>query len=90
MDNYELIKSVDILTTTYTITMNQISEYTFTIRAYNFYGESVNSNIGVQPSKPNEPTLLESTTSSISILWDPVEYSGGVPITKYSVYYDPE
>lgn len=50
MNDYELFKTVDVLTTTYTLKNSSFSSYTFVVRAFNFYGESANSNIGVLPS----------------------------------------
>jgi len=58
MDNYDLFKTVDVLTNTYTLKNSSFAEYSFVIRAFNFYGESTNSNIGVLPSQGKDPYLL--------------------------------
>ena len=50
MDNYELFKTLDVLTTTYKLWNSTYADYTFVVRAFNFYGESADSNMGVLPS----------------------------------------
>jgi hypothetical protein len=88
MNNYALMAQTDSLTNSQFITGPLVTNMWFTVRAFNFYGESLNSNIGTIPSQGRDPVLISSTSTSLKIRWDPSEYNGGTPIISYKVYYD--
>lgn len=60
----------------------------FTVRAFNFYGESLNSNIGTVPSIGKDPVLIQSTSTTLKVRWNPTDYNGGSLILSYKVYFD--
>ena len=74
--------------------LNTGSEYSFLFYAFNAAGRSAASPIedvviGKLPDPPvSPPTLTGSTSSSISISWEPSPNSYNIPIVYYHIYQD--
>lgn len=67
--------------------------YSTTVRAFNAIGESVDSSSvnvysGTVPSKILNVVLDASTTTSITIRYDPPETNGGLTLTSFNIYHD--
>ena len=73
--------------------LETVETYTLVVRAVNIYGESIDSDqeiviIGQKPTTPSIPILTTQSSSDLGLQIVPSSSNGGVPITKYTVYYD--
>ena len=80
---------------TFTIVNNLITgrDYLFEVAAYNFNGIGVLSDSQqlyscILPTEFNAPVRTDSTTSSISISWEPPGDDGGCVLTGFAVFID--
>lgn len=67
--------------------------YSFKVSAVNFNGEGLMSTpvvirSCVVPSGVSAPTVVTSTSSSITLRWTQPQSDGGCPVTSYAVYRD--
>lgn len=73
--------------------MNTVSNYKLQVFAVNKAGDGANSTAvtcftAAIPGQPGTPQLLSSTSSSISLRWDPAYDDGGSPLKQYQLYMD--
>jgi len=68
-------------------------EYSFKVSAVNFNGEGDQSLVGkirscVAPMNVSAPTLISSTSTTVTLRWTQPGNTGGCPITSYAIYRD--
>lgn len=64
-----------------------------TVRSVNVIGESSSSNrltvqAGIVPSQIKSLLWQTSTTTSVTVKWIQPESNGGLPLTKFTLYFD--
>ncbi len=68
------------------------SSYTISVSAINAVGEGTTASITVVaagvPSQLSAPSVTSSTTSSITLTWNPPSFNGGSPVTSYLIKRD--
>lgn len=67
--------------------------YTVTVTSVNQIGESqasnqIQVNVGVAPSQISNLQWSASTTTSVTVSWGLPQSTGGLMLTKFTVYYD--
>ena len=68
-------------------------KYNFYVTAVNFNGEGTSSNKAeiiscVAPSGVQAPSLIDSTSTSITLRWTQPQDTGGCSITSYALFRD--
>ena len=91
--NDSLLETVTELTYTYS-SLTKSYQYKMSVSAINSIGESSPSSIIFYacdlPSKPGIPTLISSTSNTITFKWKYSEDNGGCSISQYEIYYKSE
>lgn len=69
------------------------NQYKLAVTAVNAIGESLPSSwiaiyAGMAPSQITSLQRLSSDTTSVTIKWMSPQSKGGLPLTKFTVYYD--